>query len=98
MGAHLKKLDTYTPELREEAVKLVLAQGPTELACLVHIRRKFFDVHAASVSRLTGEALRQQQAVPVLVELHAWLLASQRAVAVGRGTGNIVDPSFRTVV
>jgi transposase len=29
MGEHLKKLNTYTPELREEAVKLVLAQGLT---------------------------------------------------------------------
>src|SRR5580698_3003405 len=29
MGAHMTKPRTYTPELREEAVKLVLAQGLT---------------------------------------------------------------------
>ncbi|WP_460366269.1 IS66 family transposase, partial [Staphylococcus aureus] len=31
----------------------------TELACLAHIRRKFFDVHAASGSPVAEEALRR---------------------------------------
>jgi hypothetical protein len=30
--------------------KALFTAGPTELACLAHIRRKFFDVHAASGS------------------------------------------------
>ena len=33
--------------------------GPTGLACLAHIRRKFFDVHAASGSSMAEEALRR---------------------------------------
>ena len=28
--------------------KALFANGPTELACLAHIRRKFFDLHAVS--------------------------------------------------
>ena len=39
--------------------KALFAAGPTELACLAHIRRKFFDVHAASGSPLAEEALRR---------------------------------------
>lgn len=30
--------------------KVLFAEGPTELACLAQVRRKFFDVHAASGS------------------------------------------------
>lgn len=33
--------------------------GPIELACLAHIRREFFDVHAASGSPVAEEALRR---------------------------------------
>jgi transposase len=39
--------------------KALLTEGPTELACLAHIRRKFFDVHAASGSPVAEEALRR---------------------------------------
>jgi transposase len=39
--------------------KALFAAGPIELACLAHIRRKFFDVHAASGSPLAEEALRR---------------------------------------
>jgi len=39
--------------------KALFAQGPTELACLAHIRRKFFDLHAASGSPVAEEALRR---------------------------------------
>jgi hypothetical protein len=39
--------------------KALFAQGPTELACLAHIRRKFFDLHAANGSSVTEEALRR---------------------------------------
>ena len=39
--------------------KALFAAGPTELACLANIRRKFFDVHAASGSPVAEEALRR---------------------------------------
>ncbi|MET3135613.1 transposase, partial [Oxalobacteraceae bacterium GrIS 1.11] len=39
--------------------KALFTQGPIELACLAHIRRKFFDVHAASGSPVAEEALRR---------------------------------------
>lgn len=39
--------------------KALFVDGPTELACLAHIRRKFFDVHAASGSPVADEALRR---------------------------------------
>lgn len=38
--------------------KALFQEGPVELACLAHIRRKFFDVHAASGSPVAEEALR----------------------------------------
>lgn len=99
--------------------KALFAEGPTELACLAHIRRKFFDVHAASGSPVAEEALRriaalyaieqqgagldppqrlalrQKLALPVLAELHAWLLATQRAVAAGSGTAKAVDHALK---
>jgi len=37
--------------------KALFAEGPIELACLAHIRRRFFDVHAARGSPVAEEAL-----------------------------------------
>lgn len=39
--------------------KALFQEGPVELACLAHIRRKFFDLHAASGSPVAEEALRR---------------------------------------
>lgn len=39
--------------------KALFAEGPIELACLAHIRRKFFEVHATSASPVAEEALRR---------------------------------------
>jgi transposase len=39
--------------------KAMFAGGPTELACLAHIRRKFFDVHAAGGSPVAEQALHR---------------------------------------
>ncbi|SFV13254.1 IS66 family transposase [Pseudoduganella namucuonensis] len=99
--------------------KAMFTDGPIELACLAHIRRKFFDVHAASGSPVAGEALRriaelyaieqqgagldppgrialrQQLAMPALAELHAWLLASRRTIAVGSATGKAIDHALK---
>jgi transposase len=43
--------------------KALFIDGPTELACLAHIRRKFFDLHAASGSPVADEALRRVAAL-----------------------------------
>ena len=99
--------------------KALFTAGPTELACLAHIRRKFFDVHAASGSPVAEEALRriaqlyaieqqgagmnptqrlalrQQRAKPALVELHAWLLASQHTAAAGSGTAKAIEHALK---
>ena len=72
----------------------------TEAACWAHVRRKFFDVHAANGSPIAREALdrigalygieaqirgkppderqryRQEQAMPLLIGLKAWLDAT----------------------
>lgn len=37
--------------------KSMFVSGPTELACPAHIRRKFFDVHAAGGSPVAEQAL-----------------------------------------
>lgn len=39
--------------------KALFTGGVTELACLAHIRRTFFDLHAASGSTIAAEALRR---------------------------------------
>ena len=40
-------------------------------------------------------ALRQRLAVSALAELHAWLLATRRAVAAGSGTAKAVDHALK---
>ncbi|CAM5375048.1 Transposase OS=Stutzerimonas stutzeri OX=316 GN=UIB01_22890 PE=4 SV=1 [Stutzerimonas stutzeri] len=39
--------------------KATIANGVTEVGCLAHARRKFFDLHAANKSQLAGFALEQ---------------------------------------
>ena len=46
-------VDDYT------GYKAMFANGPTELACLDHIRRKFFDVHAVGASPVAEQALQR---------------------------------------
>jgi transposase len=99
--------------------KALFADGVTELACLAHVRRKFFELHAANGSPIAAEALkriavlyaveqqaagltsterlqlRQQHAKPALAQLHAWLLATQRSVATGSGTGKAVEHALK---
>lgn len=106
-------VDDYT------GYKAMFANGPTELACLAHIRRKFFDVHAVGGSPVAEQALqriaklyaieqqgagldppqrlalRQELAKPLLAQLHAWLLASQRTVAAGSGTAKAIDHALK---
>jgi transposase len=58
--------------------KALFAVGPTELACLAHIRRKFFDVHAASGSPMAEEALRRIGQLYAIESEAAGMTASQR--------------------
>jgi transposase len=58
--------------------KAMFADGPTELACLAHIRRKFFDVHAASASPLAQEALQRIAALYAIEQQGAGLDPPQR--------------------
>jgi transposase len=41
------------------AYKALFVHGVTELACLAHVRRKFFELHAANASAIAAEALRR---------------------------------------
>jgi len=41
------------------AYKALFLHGVTELACLAHVRRKFFELHAANGSPVAAEALRR---------------------------------------
>lgn len=99
--------------------KMLFSDGVTELACLAHVRRKFFELHAVNGSPVAAEALqrigalyaierqaanlvpeerlqlRRSQAAPVLTDLHAWLLAMQKAVAPGSGTGKAIEHALK---
>ena len=39
--------------------KALFVDGVTELACLAHMRRKFFELHATNGSPIAAEALRR---------------------------------------
>lgn len=58
--------------------KALFTAGPTELACLAHIRRKFFDVHAASGSPVAEEAIRRIGQLYAIEQRGAALDRSQR--------------------
>ena len=62
--------------------KSVVCRGVTELACLAHIRRKFFDVHAVSGSAVVKEVLHRiaalyviERKVPVSIRCNVWRCA-----------------------
>jgi transposase len=62
-GAHARAfLQDWRGELMVDdyaGYKALFTEGVTELACLAHIRRKFFDLHAANGSPVAAEALRR---------------------------------------
>ncbi len=58
--------------------KVLFTDGPIELACLAHIRRKFFDVHAASGSPVAEEALRRIAALYAIEQQGVGLDPPQR--------------------
>ena len=49
----------YGPRPLPSGRKALFSQGVTELGCLAHARRKFFDLHAASGSPIALEALNR---------------------------------------
>lgn len=58
--------------------KALMATGPIELACLAHIRRKFFDVHAASGSPVAEEALRRIAQLYAVEQQASGMTSAQR--------------------
>jgi transposase len=58
--------------------KALLTAGPIELACLDHIRRKFFDVHAASGSPMAEEALRRIAQLYAIEQQASGMTSAQR--------------------
>jgi len=70
-GGHLM-VDDYA------GYKALLTAGPIELACLAHIRRKFFDVHAASGSPVAEEALRRIAQLYAIEEQATGMTPAQR--------------------
>jgi transposase len=99
--------------------KALFAQGVTELACMAHARRKFFELNQSQPNPVAQEALvriaalyeierrgrelsieeraalRQQEALPLLDALHAWLKATRLTVANGGGTAKAIDYSLK---
>lgn len=58
--------------------KALFTLGPTELACLAHIRRKFFDLHAANASPVAEEALRRIAQLYAIEQQAADMTPTQR--------------------
>lgn len=81
-GAHARAfLQSWSGHLMVDdysGYKALFAAGPTELACLAHIRRKFFDVHAASGSPVAEEALRRIALLYAVEQQSAGMAPPQR--------------------
>lgn len=58
--------------------KALFTAGPIELACLAHIRRKIFDVHAASGSPVAEEALRRIAQLYAIEQQASAMASAQR--------------------
>ena len=58
--------------------KALFTQGITELACLAHMRRKFFDLHSANQSPLAAEALKRIAELYVLEQNAQGMTSNER--------------------
>ena len=58
---------------------------------------KLYGIEEAGKDQSTGDrkVLREEQAVPLLKELHAWLWETRKSVAEGSGTAKAIDYSLR---
>jgi transposase len=63
--------------------KSLFTEGVTELACLAHVRRKFFELHAANGSPVAAEALQRIGAL-YAIERQAASLASEARLQLRR--------------
>ena len=71
--------------------KVTIANGVTEVGCLAHARRKFFDLHAANKSQLAGFALEQFAKVYDIEREVKELNADQRKAIRQQHTKPILD-------
>ena len=71
--------------------KVTIANGVTEVGCLAHARRKFFDLHAANKSQLAGFALEQFAKVYDIEREVKELNADQRKAIRQQHTRPILD-------
>lgn len=81
-GAHARAfLGTWRGHLMVDdyaGYKALFADGVTELACLAHVRRKFFELHAANGSPVAAEALRRIAMLYAIEQQGAALTAEAR--------------------
>lgn len=68
--------------------KALFAEGVTELTCLAHVRRKFFELHAVNGSPAAAEALQRIAALYVIERQAA-------SMAAGSGTGKAVEHALK---
>ena len=68
--------------------KALLTASVTEVGCLAHARRKFFDLHAANQSQIAQQrlAIRQERTKSPLDALHEWMTLQRRKVPDGSVT------------
>jgi transposase len=58
--------------------KALFASGVTELACLAHVRRKFFELHAANGSPIAAEALQRIAALYAIEQQATGMASAER--------------------
>ncbi len=71
------------------------ALGVTEVGCLAHARRKFFDLHAANKSQIAGVALAQFARVYEIEREVLSLSAPERLQARQQRSGPILDALYK---
>jgi transposase len=71
--------------------KALITSGVTEVGCLAHARRKFFDLHAASKSQIAGFALEQLSRVYDIERGVKELNAEQRKAARQQHSKPVLD-------
>lgn len=81
-GAHARAfLDGWRGHLMVDdyvGYKALFAEGVTELACLAHVRRKFFELHATNGSPVAAEALQRIGALYTIERQAAGMTAADR--------------------
>ena len=75
--------------------KALIASGVTEVGCLAHARRKFFDLHAANQSQIAEFALQQFGRVYEIEREVKELSAEQRQASRQQHTQPVLDALHR---